>query len=634
MPAQQRRVLGAGLALMLGLFGAVAIAEPASAATIQVTNASSDVGATGSLAWAIETANTNAGADVIIFDMSSVPAVLALTIALPDLDGDVEIRGPGSAALTITQSDPTALAVFQGAPAAPITVGISGLTLRSTVSGLSGIDVTDVDLVVSDLDASDFDNAGVLVTDGALDIGDSVLTGNSGGLVFTGSAGDNLTIASIDVSGNGSGMAYGVYAGVEDAVTTVTDVRADDAITWGVYLELSGGSATISGVRSDGTGVAGLAVGAFGAAATVSDVLVTGSSTAGVQLGATGTGATLDASGIRSQNNDGAGLYLIADDGGVLTVSDAAASDNADTGAMILATAGGRVELTRASLRGNGFDPCGCGGSGAALTADDASILIADSSIADNQGEYAGGLDVEVSSGASVSVVGSTIAENEALENGGGIAASGDDTGHVPPSTVDILNSTISGNMASGAGGGIWLTEGPVELAVRHSTVANNRASLGDGVYLRDAGTALRLDHALLGDNGTDLLLDSDAVGFTARYSLVESTLATLPDGAGNIVGIDPRLGPLADNGGPTRTHMLLDGSPAFNTGDAAFAPPPALDQRGEPRVFQVIDIGAVEKRIALPPTGAVPPSPLIAGLLALIGLALFAIARLRAKRR
>ncbi|MCA9099922.1 MAG: hypothetical protein KDA63_02165, partial [Planctomycetales bacterium] len=78
---------------------------------------------------------------------------------------------------------------------------------------------------------------------------------------------------------------------------------------------------------------------------------------------------------------------------------------------------------------------------------------------------------------------------------------------------------------------------------------------------------------------------------------------ATVTDGGGNLIGtaeapIDPLLGPLADNGGPTLTHALLPGSPAVDAGNPALTPPPAFDQRGAPYVRFVgaaIDIGAYE---------------------------------------
>jgi hypothetical protein len=81
-----------------------------------------------------------------------------------------------------------------------------------------------------------------------------------------------------------------------------------------------------------------------------------------------------------------------------------------------------------------------------------------------------------------------------------------------------------------------------------------------------------------------------------------------VPDANGNLIGsgagIDPRLGPLADNGGPTLTHALLPESRAINAGDPAAMPgvdgAPLNDQRGAPftRIYDGrIDIGAFERQ-------------------------------------
>jgi hypothetical protein len=66
--------------------------------------------------------------------------------------------------------------------------------------------------------------------------------------------------------------------------------------------------------------------------------------------------------------------------------------------------------------------------------------------------------------------------------------------------------------------------------------------------------------------------------------------------GTGNLIGIDPLLGPLTGNGGPSRTHALLTGSPAINAGSNAFGL--ATDQRGDgfPRTVGAgTDMGAFE---------------------------------------
>ena len=57
---------------------------------------------------------------------------------------------------------------------------------------------------------------------------------------------------------------------------------------------------------------------------------------------------------------------------------------------------------------------------------------------------------------------------------------------------------------------------------------------------------------------------------------------------------VDPKLGPLQDNGGPTKTHALLEGSPAIGAGDQEAAPD--KDQRGVSRPQgNGSDIGAYE---------------------------------------
>jgi hypothetical protein len=82
-----------------------------------------------------------------------------------------------------------------------------------------------------------------------------------------------------------------------------------------------------------------------------------------------------------------------------------------------------------------------------------------------------------------------------------------------------------------------------------------------------------------------------------ATNSLVQSLCASCSiGGSGNLVGVNPLLGPLADNGGPTRTHALLPGSPAINTGSNPLGL--ATDQRGTgfPRVSgAAADMGAYE---------------------------------------
>jgi hypothetical protein len=77
---------------------------------------------------------------------------------------------------------------------------------------------------------------------------------------------------------------------------------------------------------------------------------------------------------------------------------------------------------------------------------------------------------------------------------------------------------------------------------------------------------------------------------------LGDATGCGFTSGPGDIVGQSPNLGPLQDNGGSTRTHALLAGSPALEAGAGC----PAKDQRGVDRPQgSACDIGALEVPVA-----------------------------------
>jgi hypothetical protein len=95
------------------------------------------------------------------------------------------------------------------------------------------------------------------------------------------------------------------------------------------------------------------------------------------------------------------------------------------------------------------------------------------------------------------------------------------------------------------------------------------------------SGTINTADHNLIGDGG--------------GLSITTNQGGNLVGGNGNLV-IDPRLGPLQNNGGHTETLALFADSPAIGQADNAKAP--ATDQRGHKRidlVGEVTDIGAFE---------------------------------------
>ena len=64
-----------------------------------------------------------------------------------------------------------------------------------------------------------------------------------------------------------------------------------------------------------------------------------------------------------------------------------------------------------------------------------------------------------------------------------------------------------------------------------------------------------------------------------------------------DLTGLNPMLGPLADNGGPTMTQALPRSSPAVNAGGrTGTSSCPGTDQRGLSRLWgPACDIGAFE---------------------------------------
>ena len=183
---------------------------------------------------------------------------------------------------------------------------------------------------------------------------------------------------------------------------------------------------------------------------------------------------------------------------------------------------------------------------------------------------------------------------------------------------VKIINSTISGNVSSASVGAIQAS-GNLALELINTTVSDNLAapSRAGGIVMVQSETypvsstnaarpVLSLVSSIVANNngiGGDIAHNVTLGQFTvnAFNSLIEK-LCPVPSctifvaGIDYLVGVDPRLGPLQDNGGLSRTHALLPGSPAINTGSNPLGL--AYDQRGEgfPRVLNgAADMGAHE---------------------------------------
>ena len=164
-----------------------------------------------------------------------------------------------------------------------------------------------------------------------------------------------------------------------------------------------------------------------------------------------------------------------------------------------------------------------------------------------------------------------------------------------------MTESTISGNSAVGAGG---VTIGSNHVTVKNSTISNNSATGDGGGVLIDNSRPFFVSSIIAnntGSSGPDCFTVAGDfppdVLISEGFNLIQDTSGCVIKGvtAGNIYGMDPMLGPLQDNGGPTFTQALLPGSPAI---DAVTVPSRCrgTDQRGVTRTTPC-DIGAYESQ-------------------------------------
>jgi CSLREA domain-containing protein len=275
-------------------------------------------------------------------------------------------------------------------------------------------------------------------------------------------------------------------------------------------------------------------------------------------------------------------------------------------------------------------------------------LTIRTSTIDHNQALTGGGVFVSPVS-KPVTVTASTLSNNSALApqqtfrasqsnetgDGGAIALNRGD------GAMLIQNSTIVANHADGVGGGVSLTVfGANPRTIRNTTIAGNTASQGGGVSVvgpsqqpppsRGAVQTpqVNVSSTIAADNianavdgnsdGPDLYTQDASIN--AGFSLFEvtngATITAAPPGS-SITGVDPDLGVLADNGGPTKTKLPAGSSDAV---DAGVGNSLATDQRGLPRTVDRppanepgsdgTDIGAVELAAVPPPDAEPLPGP------------------------
>ena len=263
------------------------------------------------------------------------------------------------------------------------------------------------------------------------------------------------------------------------------------------------------------------------------------------------------------------------------------------TGGGILVGEGATVTVNTSAITHNQAPNASGGGICVAGT-----LALTDSTVSGNTATFGGG-GIRVLFNSAV-ITRSTISGNQVTANGGnggGIETQG---------ALQVVNSTVSGNSTlNGGGSGISVDngDGAESLTLTQSTLAGNS---GDGQLGVFSGPAVVESTIIANPASGPNCVIFDNVAYTSNGHNLESASACRFTAPTDRSDTDPRLGPLADNGGPTRTHALLAGSPAIDAGAATTCP--ATDQRGVTRpqnasggAASVCDIGAYEVRANAP---------------------------------
>jgi parallel beta-helix repeat protein len=361
---------------------------------------------------------------------------------------------------------------------------------------------------------------------------------------------------------------------------------------------------TITGGNANGNGGGIGLTGNPGARATFDDLVVTGNTTTG------------DGGGISLNNNatlmlrnsvvtdntarQGGGIHFF--NGGALVVENCRIGGNTSTITTGVGGGGGGVYFFGAALVNPpaGFTP--------------ETLVLRNSTVeGNNAARNGGGIYVEGFDG-TLLIQNSTISGNTTAIAGGGVCATIGGDG-----LLLFANATVSGNTAGTAGGGIAIPEGAYSATLQSTTVTGNTANgtaaaQGGGGIARTSlipGTVTMVNSVASGNNNPggsapDIRANAQTTN-RVNFSAVGSSAGfTLAAGSGNNrpFGENLMVGALADNGGPTRTHLPAASSPLVNNGSNTNAAQFTTDQRGTgyPRVSgPAVDIGAVERDAVAP---------------------------------
>ncbi|MCW5961543.1 MAG: hypothetical protein KIS76_15375, partial [Pyrinomonadaceae bacterium] len=514
---------------------------------------------------AITESNALAGADIITLPAGTYTTTLTGSSENNnasgdfDINSDITINGAGSGTTFVQAAASRGVAVERVFHIRFVTPGttafLNDLTVRygryTTAAGTFGAGIR------VDTGAANATLNRVVVTEN--DNGSS-----GGGIAVSGSNGATVTLNNCTVSNNtagGTAAGSSTGAGIMGNNTTSTININNSSITGNTVSNTSTTVAAVAGgVSSVGT-------------LNVTDSMITNNT-------ATSSGS----------NTFSGGVHVTA---GTTTITGSTISGNASTVTAGVGNgfAGGiynqqaTVSIINSTVSGNSASSFHAGVRTLASTSAAATTNITNSTVSGNTSVGEGGGVINISGSgfnATTNITGSTISGNmatSATSIGGGIEQFTTSTGL---GTVNLINSTVSGNSANNAAG-IYNSGTAATINSNFSTIASNAAATNGGGLFQDTNGTTNLKNSIVGDNnagsaGPDIfgaitsqdynhVEDISGGTFFTEFRegsrLVTTTFFTLPN---DVTGTDPQLGPLANNGGTTLTHLPGSASPVVNT--------------------------------------------------------------------
>jgi predicted outer membrane repeat protein len=324
---------------------------------------------------------------------------------------------------------------------------------------------------------------------------------------------------------------------------------------------------------------------------------------------ASGNAMALNGSTLTGNTASDGGALWSGGTGSAVSGSTIRANRATDDGGGIM-TGGGTLAVTRSTLDGNTAAQFG-GGIENTFT----SLTVSNSRITSNRAGADGG---GINTSNQLAIDHTTLSGNVATGNGGGVAQKAFGLRNT------ITASTLSGNRAGNSGGALMTVAG--SIFTYDTTIANNTAQRGGaaalGANMGFSNTTIAHNTASFTTGGVynpaqfqavffNTIIANNTVGTRSQNcNSAEPTLGYNLDSDGtcrltrrtDINRVDPKLGPLQKNGGPTQTMLPAAGSRAINAGGPSTPEPQfgfrclATDQRGARRPQgRACDIGAVE---------------------------------------